>query len=1106
MAKNYTSTGTVTRYNRLLPGSSDGAFRGADFSSEASLVDQTRLAFVRNMWRDYESENGGCVETSPGFRLCKLIESNGKAHGLWDYRYNNVDYVICHMGTSLYAIRHDNRDSGTSDLPSPVSTAVADADSQAFVYNGKFYLLDGTTYWVMNGVSSLTAVSSSSPYEPITYSDEEEYEQRNMLTDKFVERWNVVDVSARTVEANYGVVLSLSGSTATVTAINSTRQVLYIPGSYTIDGVTYNIINIADGAFKGNTRLKKVVILGCNSIGANAFDGCSELKEVVIHSFGSIGALAFANTTKLATAWLGGSGTISSTAFGAEAHTPTLNLLLTRSAESAISIGGVIKHFNCSMYAGIAGDTLTLTESYPTYSAYSMFNSNSGTYIGSPTEPLSDGGSWTVELLRPRSNVAMRFSGESVATKYIAITIVGADGSIFTDESTTDGASLASDSEDTACAADFYILDPCTSITKITLQGAITGGKERAMNVWYNHSTKLVSGIEISGVNCEAYKDGTSYYTRIRLFAKSPGLLSDVVLKLYGTAAAGKFSTSASAANYADSSGGYAGTSKAAINGCNVCTVFDGRPFFTGNPDLPNTVFYCGRRSDTGIIDPGYIGVCSFFNDGTGNSRNNALLAAGSVLMVFKERSGVEGSIFYHSPRETGLDFLPKDYPSVEGASGYDCLGAAYNFLDDYVFVTASGLSAVDKQQLNLERTIGHRSSNIDRLLGGMDLSKAKLCEWKGYLVLCCEGEILLADSRRMFENNTGGVEYEWFRLTDVGYWWNQYVKYQTMTGGELNGIPITRYQLVEYGSPTGRYLTVSDEAMEVCSYSSGTFTATEDGVTYTVTMQYDPSTMEAVTATDEYVGGYFCPARQVLNLGGVLYFSFDNGGICCFNTDKRGINFCSYSQIADVLYIQEGGSMVRVAIKDSENVVQSGEIVPAYTYESGKGYRLWGEIPIERGSDGYIYRLELPLNPVSRYEMDSHWYTYCGRSYRSEMATRYDDCGTPFLSKCTIHDSLVITAKSMSNSSFRMMVRTDREEWGAWKIIERTVASQADFTNFYFDAQSFRSRRMLIYKSREREKKWVRKQYCLQTDCFKTPFGIYNLGYGYSIYGKVRT
>ena len=195
---------------------------------------------------------------------------------------------------------------------------------------------------------------------------------------------------------------------------------------------------------------------------------------------------------------------------------------------------------------------------------------------------------------------------------------------------------------------------------------------------------------------------------------------------------------------------------------------------------------------------------------------------------------------------------------------------------------------------------------------------------------------------------------------------------------------------------------------------------------------------------------------------------------------------------------------MVRVSIKDSEDVVQSQETVPAYIYEDGQGYRLWGEIPIERGSDGNIYRLELPINSVSRYEMDSYWYTYCGRGYRSELATRYDDCGSPFLAKNTLHDSLVITAKAMRNSNFIMMVRTDRKEWGI--TTERVVASQADFSSLSFDAHSFGSRRMLIYKSREREKKWVRKQYCMRVDCFRSPFGIYNLGYGYSIYGKVRT
>ena len=1067
-------------------------------------MDPARLAFVRNMWRDYESENGGCVETSPGFRLCKLIQNNGKAHGLWDYRYNDVDYVIFHLGTSLYAIRHESRDSGVEDIPSPVSTAVADADSQAFVYNGSFYLLDGKTYWVMNGVSSLSAVSSGNPYVPITYSDEEEYEQRNMLTDNFVERWNVVDVNTRIADDNYGVVLSLSGTTATVTGINSTRRVLYIPGSYTIDGVTYDTVNIAAGAFQNNTKIKNIVILNCGVIGENAFAGCTALSSVTIHCFGEIQANAFAGTTALYTVWLGGNGTISETAFGAS-HTPTMNLLFTRGEDSTVAISGHPMQFNCSMYVGVTGEILTITETYPEYTSAKVFG-NQGSYIGSPQEPLSDNGSWTVDLYRPHSKVEMRLDGDNVKSKYIAITIVGTGGSIFEDVSATDGASLASDNEDTACAADFYILDPCSTVTKITLQGAATSEKEQEMIVWYNHNTKLIPGTEIDGVNCEVYKDGTAYYTRVRLFAASPGLLKDIVLKLYGSAAAGMFVTSAGAANYADASGGYTGTSKAAINGCNVCTVFDGRPFFTGNSDLPNTVFYCGRRSDTGIIDPSYIGICSFFNDGTGNSRNNALLSAGSVLMVFKERSGVEGSIFYHSPRETGMDFIPKDYPSVEGASGYDCLGAAYNFLDDYVFVTASGLSAVDKQQLNLERTIGHRSSNIDRLLCGMDLFQAKLCEWKGYLALCCEGEIFLADSRRMFGNNTGGAEYEWFRLTDIGYWWGQYKKIETVTGGEIDGVPLDQYELVKNGAYTGKRLLVSEIAREVYSYQTGDFAPSGASADKTKRILYDSATMEAVRETDEYVGGYFCPARQVLNLGGVLYFSFDNGGLCCFNTDKRGFNLCAYSQTDDHLFVNENGTMVSVEVKKSDEMVRSNEMVEAYTYVTGKGYRIWGEIPIARSEEGTIYRLELPLNPVSKYEMASEWYTYCGRRYRSEMATRYDDCNAPYLSKCTIKDSLIVTAKSMTNSSFILMVKTDREEWGAWKIIERTVASQADFTNFYFDAHSFRSRRMLIYKSKEREKKWVRKQYCLQTDCFQTPFGIYNIGYGYTIYGKVRT
>lgn len=1106
MSKNITSTGSVTRYNRLLPGSQDGAFRGVDFSSEASLVNQTRLAFCQNMWRDYESENGGCIETSAGYRLIKKI--SGDAHGLWEYRYDGVDYVICHMGTGLYIFRHDERDNGIDEF-NQISDALADADSQSFTFNGRFYLLDGQNYWVMNGISSISRVSANNPYTPITYSDDDAYEQRNMLTDRFIERWNIVDVSDRLADSNYGVVLSLTAATATATvvAVNSTRQVLYIPGSYTVDGVEYTTVDIASGAFAGNKRLKKVVILGCDTIGANAFNGCTSLQAVVIHNFGSIGSMAFANTPELRYMWLGGNGAISSTAFGND-NSSRFELHLTR-ADAVDSYSGSRQHLNCSMYIGVEGATLTLQETYPTWTQAKVFGGINASCIGEPAQPMTDEGNWTVALVHPQSWVWMYFDalaedGTRTGRKYVAITIIGQDGGLFSESSsmTAEAVTVTATAEDTACAADFYIMDPCVEVSKITLQGRITDGKEKAVQVWLNHDTSLIAGTTLSGVNCEVFKDDGAYYTRIRLAADRADLLSDTVLKLYGRAKAGTFSTTAGVANYNDASGGYTGTSTAAISGCNVCTVFDGRPFLTGNPKLPNTVFYCGRRADTGVIDPSYIGVCSFMNDGTGNNRNNALLAAGTTLMVFKERSGTEGSVFYHSPRETGLDFLPKDYPSVEGTSGYDCLGAALNFLDDYLFVTASGVAAVDKEQLNLERTIGHRSSNIDRLLQGMDLTTAKLCEWKGYLVLSCEGEMFLGDSRKMFENSIGGYEYEWFRLTDIGYWEGQYPVHRVMTGGYIHGKPIAEYELVENGAFTGRRLVAGETAREVESYITRLFVAEGEVLSHGVTIKYDPVTMEAVTETDEYAGGRFRPARQVLNLDGVLYFAFDDGGICCFNTDKRGINYCTYGESDHRLFIEAGDAMIEVLQKDSEAIVMSGERVPAYVSQAELGYRYSHDVWIERAADGNIYLLEPPLNPVSRYELDPYWYTYCGRRYRSSMATRFDDCGSPYLAKNTVSDSLVITAKAMRGSWFDLLVRTEREEW---KRVERVDASQADFTDLQFDVHSFRSRRELTYKSRERMKKWVKKQYCLQADCFRSPFGIYNLGYGYIIYGKVR-
>lgn len=219
----------------------------------------------------------------------------------------------------------------------------------------------------------------------------------------------------------------------------------------------------------------------------------------------------------------------------------------------------------------------------------------------------------------------------------------------------------------------------------------------------------------------------------------------------------------------------YGGTSVDAILGCTKAAVYDGRVFLTGNPALPNTVFFSARNS-TGANDPTYFGVYNYFNDGYGNTPNVDMLSTPSMLMVIKRDTVQDGSVYYHTGQDNTDDdsknLIPRLYPSISGAAGLGSVGTlnsqgvlSCNFLDDTVFLTKRGLDGVSKEAVNLERTIGHRSYCVDKRLLKEDLSKASMAEWKGYLVICCNGHLYLADSRSRTQHSDGSYQYEWFYM-----------------------------------------------------------------------------------------------------------------------------------------------------------------------------------------------------------------------------------------------------------------------------------------------------------------------------------------------------
>lgn len=110
-------------------------FLGVDFSNKEVAI--VRSPNALNMWKNYNTSIGKCIETRPGMALLRSISNT--VYGLFFYEVGNVEHTIIHSGTKLY------------DGEKIIYTEMKPARSQYFVYNNILYIKDGIHYLEYDG-------------------------------------------------------------------------------------------------------------------------------------------------------------------------------------------------------------------------------------------------------------------------------------------------------------------------------------------------------------------------------------------------------------------------------------------------------------------------------------------------------------------------------------------------------------------------------------------------------------------------------------------------------------------------------------------------------------------------------------------------------------------------------------------------------------------------------------------------------------------------------------------------------------------------------------------------------------------------------------------
>lgn len=841
------------------------SFKGVDFSSPDGRCDDEHFAYLENLYRDKEKADGAVLESVPGYRMInKSFEHIGEIYGVYSHGFwvdgAKKTYILVHKGNYLYSFPHEKRDIAESLTPIAKLSATR---SCPFVYGGTFYLLDGEQILGMTSPTEVFvlgdtrlsdaekeagALPQCGAYIPLTYRDGAAWEARNMLTGFFDIEKNVMPSTPPDETQGLFYRVCYVGNTRglEVYALEEGRRIVAIPASIDFNGEELPVLAVAEGAFRGRNITMAVLAPSVKVIGDSAFRSCQSLERVLIHGAPTIGKQAFYGCTALRS--LAVKETAIAVAESAFEGCSALSLVFVEAEEACEWIEALGSQVSCytgsSFYWVETGKTMFIP----------MANMSEQTLLlmyGGESKALQDmvyhhgmvvegfGTTDRVAMTAVNSSPYLQYSIKgNAASRYVFVSVYEPGGKINT--------------RDEMEGFRIPLPDHTERVVSVSQNGNEIGTQPNERGIRY----------------VSEYSQG--HLTSIRVvLPKSREKSVCIEVRCYserGESPEGDFRH----VNLQNNMSLYD-----AISFCRLAAVFDGKVFLSGNPALPDTVFYSvtpKRSGEALMFAPTAFLAC---RDTVGEVA--AFAVHPLYLAVLKERS------LYAITRKASTDALHETYEIDGWCESARFSGATHTFGDEPLFLSERGVMALKSGKAWEEGRIENRSYYIDKLLLRLASDHAAFTEWKGYLVLLMGGKLFLADAS-ISEKKNGVLAYEWYLIDGIGHYENQTLCYH-----HLAYEPYVRGKKLTLWRVNGKKLSILGEEKPV---EGKVLTATLQGITVYYTVEEDENGNETYYLVDshgEMAGGFLSPATCILSAEGCLYFATSDGYLFCFNTDKRG-------------------------------------------------------------------------------------------------------------------------------------------------------------------------------------------------------------------------